>query len=443
MAEVKMKKIILFILVALFMFALFKCAVKEENDDPTTPAVVVPESQYRNVMVVGTLNNGHPQEPSIVINPNNTNHIMAGSNRNHYFFSTDAGSSWTHRELVSSFGVNADPCLVVDRAGNYYYFHLVPTLDRIVCQKSSGPGSGWSNGTFTGINGTKDMDKEWAVVDRVNDIIYLSWTEFDEHGSSDPAHTTIILLSKSTDGGLFWSEPVRVSNEMGDGTGDQGSVHASMPTVGPGGEVYVSWISPEGIKINKSTDGGETWLNKDIAVTAFSYDWIYNVSGVQRTPGFPILNCDLSNGANRGTLYVNWTDQRSGSRDTDVWLAKSTDGGMNWSEPYRVNDDPPGKHQFFSWMTVDQATGYIYFVFYDRRHHGDSTTDVYMAMSQDGGETYSNFIVSDSSFLPHSSVFLGDYIGISAHNNVVRPIWTQMDENRSLSLWTAMVDLTN
>ncbi|MCP5102270.1 MAG: exo-alpha-sialidase [bacterium] len=436
-----MKKIIQLIFVAILVFAVFKCAVKKESDEPTPP--VVPESQYRNVMVVGTLSSWEPQEPSIVINPNNTNDIMAGSNWDNYYYSTDAGRTWTHGELVSSFGVHADPCLIVDGAGNYYYIHLVPTIDRVVCQKSAGPGSQWSDGTFTGLNGTKDQDKEWAVVDRVNDIIYLGWTEFHEHGSSAPEHTTIILLSKSTDGGLTWSEPVRVSNGTGDATGGRGSVHASMPTVGPDGEVYVSWISPEGIKINKSTDGGTTWLNEDIAVTDFSFQWLYYVPGVQRTPGFPILNCDLSNGAHRGTLYINWTDQRSGLEDTDVWLAKSTDGGMSWSEPRRVNDDPPGKHQFFSWMTVDQATGYVYFVFYDRRHHEDSTTDVYMAMSRDGGETFSNFIVGESSFSPVSSVFLGDYNGISAHNNVVRPIWARMDEDRSLSLWTALVDLTN
>ena len=32
-----------------------------------------------------------------------------------------------------------------------------------------------------------------------------------------------------------------------------------------------------------------------------------------------------------------------------------------------MNNDPPGKQQFFTWMAIDQSNGYLYVVFYDRR----------------------------------------------------------------------------
>jgi hypothetical protein len=118
---------------------------------------------------------------------------------------------------------------------------------------------------------------------------------------------------------------------------------------------------------------------------------------------------------------------------------KSTDGGATWGEAKRVNDDPPGRQQFFTWMTIDQATGWLWFVFYDRRNYNDEQTDVYMAVSKDGGETFLNFKVSESPFFPLSDFFFGDYTNVTAYNNVVRPIWTRLDLNQ-LTVWTAIVD---
>jgi hypothetical protein len=118
---------------------------------------------------------------------------------------------------------------------------------------------------------------------------------------------------------------------------------------------------------------------------------------------------------------------------------KSTDQGATWSSPKKVNDDPPGHQQFFTWMTVDQKTGNIWFVFYDRREHSDWLTDVYMAVSRDGGETFQNFKISESPFYPNQSIFFGDYTNISACNNIVRPVWTRLN-NGVEEIWTAIVD---
>ena len=108
----------------------------------------------------------------------------------------------------------------------------------------------------------------------------------------------------------------------------------------------------------------------------------------------------------------------------------------------RVNDDPPGKHQFFTWMTVDQVTGYLYFVFYDRRNYTNNFTDVYLARSTDGGETFDNVKISATPFYAIANLFLGDYNNISAYGNKVRPIWTRY-EGTYTSIWTALIDTFN
>lgn len=159
-----------------------------------------------------------------------------------------------------------------------------------------------------------------------------------------------------------------------------------------------------------------------------------------RCNGLPFTYCDLSNGPNKGTIYVNWSDQRNGIGDGDIWLVKSTDGGTTWTNPIRVNNDVPGKQQFMSNMTIDQVTGYVYVVFYDRRNFSSGNyTDVYMAVSMDGANTFSNYKINATTFVPTGQVFFGDYISVSAHNNMVRPMWMQMS-NGSLSVYTAIVN---
>ncbi len=398
-------------------------------------------SQYPNV-VIGNMED--PEEPTIVLNPKNPGRVVAGANINLFYTSGDNGLTWQEGNLASSYGVMGDPCLFVDTAGNYYYIHLSDPpfgswIDRIVCQKSTDGGVTWSDGTFMGLNGTKAQDKAWAAVDPQTNIIYVTWTQFDEYGTSNPADSSIILFSKSTDEGLTWSTAKRINRVAGDCLDSDNTVEGAVPAVGPNGEVYVGWAGPVGLVFNHSLDLGETWMDTDVFVSDIPGGWDYAIQGVYRTNGLPITCCDLSQGPYRGNIYINWSDQRNGPTDTDIWFTKSSDGGITWSPRIRVNDDAPGKQQFFSWMTVDQKTGYIYVVFYDRRAYSNAATDVYMAVSRDGGDTFQNFKVSESPFTPNPGIFFGDYTNITAYNNVVRPIWTRL-ENTQLSVLTAIVD---
>lgn len=399
------------------------------------------EAQHENILITSS---SGPNEPTIAIDPNNTDRLIGGCNIYQVFYSNDGGYTWQNQFLTSPYGVWGDPVMLVDNDGNYLFFHLSNPpggnwIDRIVCQKSTDGGVTWSDGSYMGLNGTKAQDKEWAIIDRTNGNIYVTWTQFDSYGSSNPAHRSNIKFSKSTDGGETWSPALRINEVDGDCIDSDNTVQGAVPAVGPNGEIYVSWAGPEGIVFDKSYDQGETWLDNDIFVSDLPGGWHIDIPGIYRCNGFPVTVCDLSGGPHHGTIYINWSDQRNGPDDTDVWLIKSTDGGETWSERKRVNDDPPGRHQFFTWMAVDQVTGHLHFVFYDRRNHADNHTDVYMAVSKDGGETFENYKVSEEPFLPSSSIFFGDYNNVAAHNDVVRPVWTRMN-NQQRSIWTAIID---
>ncbi len=392
----------------------------------------------QNVLISKT---NEPNEPCIVINPKQPNVILAGANINNYYMSKDTGRTWKVGRLSSSYGVWGDPILAVDTSNNFYFFHLSNPktggswIDRIVCQKTNDNGATWTNGTYTGLNGVKNQDKESVIIDRKTNDMYVTWTQFDVYGVSDPNIYSNILFSKSTDGGNSWSQAIRLNTVSGDCIDSDDTVEGATPAIGPNGELYVSWAGPEGILLTKSLDKGETWLDSEIKIDDMPTGWDYKIPGIDRSNGLPIMHCDLSNGPHRGTLYINWSDQRNGSDNTDIWLSKSTDGGLTWQGPYRVNDDESQRHQFFTYMTIDQVTGFLYFVFYDRRHTVGNATDVYMAISKDGGQTFINSLISESSFIPNEDIFFGDYTSITSYNNIVRPIWTRL-QNGELSIWT-------
>ena len=226
-------------------------------------------AQYQNIRVSVPSSND-PEEVSIAINPANLLNLAAGANIDYYYYSTNGGLNWTQGTLTSTYGVWGDPCLVYDRAGNVYFVHLSnPSapgywIDRIVVQKSTNGGVSWNSGAGIGFRPTRaQQDKAWLAADMARPPrggnLYISWTDFDHYGSTTTSDSSRIRLSRSTDGGITWSAPVRVSDRGGDCIDEDNTVEGAVPTVGPNGEVYLAWSGPIGIMFDKSTDQGVTF----------------------------------------------------------------------------------------------------------------------------------------------------------------------------------------
>lgn len=385
-----------------------------------------------------------PEEVTISTNPAEALHLAAGANIDYQYHSFDGGATWSEGQLVSSLGVVGDPVVLYDAEGHLYFTHLAAPLsgyglDRMVVQRSLDGGVTWNDGASAGLHPPRaQQDKPGLAADLTgspfHDQVYLAWTEFDEYGSPNPSDSTRILFSRSTDLGLTWSTPVRVSDEGGNCLDGDDTVEGAIPAVGPEGEVYVAWSGPGGIHFDRSLDGGASF-GGDLLVTAQPGGWDFQVSGLYRCNGLPTTLCDISGSPYRGYVYVVWSDERAGVADTDVFLARSTDGGQTWGAPVRVNDDQGTTRQFFPAAAVDPTTGIIYVVYYDRRASTDDATEVYLARSYDGGASFQSLLVSDTPFTPTGG-FLGDYIGVAVWDREVHPIWTRMDDG-NLSVWTA------
>ena len=436
------------------LFSLLACSPKiaqpELIDEVPTPAVK--ESSKLNILPV-LIEKGNsfigPCEPSICINPIDDNHIVAGAILDKVYVSKDGGKNWTSQSMSSSYGVYGDPVIRANYKGDFFYSHLADPddapysseafLDRIVIQKSSDGGYTWSDGSYTLPRSPKDQDKQWMTVDPQTNKLYLTWTEFDLYASKESTHKSRILFSSSDDDGETWSDPLTLSQLEGDCLDDDQTTEGAVPDVGPDGQVYVAWAYDENIYFDKSYDGGKTWLAEDILATQQVGGWVIDIPGLNRCNGMPITRADRSNSPHRGTIYINYGEQKS-KDNTEIMLVKSTDEGQTWSEPIKVNDDTSDRHQFLSWMDIDQSTGHIYIVFYDRRNTSGNETDVYLAISRDGGDTFKNIKINDVSFTPNTFAFFGDYNDISAVNGKIRPIWTQQN-GAVLSVWTAIIDL--
>jgi hypothetical protein len=215
------------------------------------------------------------------------------------------------------------------------------------------------------------------------------------------------------------------------------TVEGAVPAVGPNGEVYVAWAGPLGLVFDKSLDGGLTF-GKDKVISDFPGGWDFAVEGLDRANGMPVTGVDLSDGPNKGTLYVNWIDARNG--DPDVFVMSSRDGGNTWSTPVRVNDDPlkNGKVQFFTWMAVDPADGSINIVFYDRRDTTGTQTRLTLARSVDGGRTFVNYKIDQQPFAANSRTFFGDYSSISAYEGRVVPAFMHFVDDGRLAISVAL-----
>ena len=408
----------------------------------------------------------NPAEVSIAINPKNPDNMIAASFQtgnppkpragSYQYVTFDGGKTWKTVPTPDPKNlVQGDDVVVFSHDGIAYHAHLSfdgirlarpPRAENgMIVNVSKDGGNTWTDGTAA-INHVNTVipfeDKPGLVVDnapasRSNGNVYLAWTRFDVYGSSNPEHRSQIYFTRSTDQGQTFSMPFRISDTGGDCLDGDNTVEGAVPAVGPNGEVYVIWAGPLGLVMDKSLDGGLTF-GKDKVIGNMPGGWDFSVEGLDRANGMPVTGVDLSDGPNKGTLYVNWIDERNG--DQDVFVMSSRDGGDTWSAPVRVNNDPVknGKVQFFTWMAIDPADGSINVIFYDRRDGKGTETGLTLARSVDGGKTFVNYKVELPPFSANARVFFGDYSSISAFNGRVVPVFMHFVENGRLAISVAL-----
>jgi len=384
-----------------------------------------------------TPNPGPFTEPAIAVNPQNPRQVVAVFQDNaQAAYSTDAGHSWKLAEGVApaNYKVSGDVsttwdsqgrvfiCYIAfDKLGSFNYWGHNASRNGVFVRRSLDGGKTWDAdhapvAEQTTQPGIPFEDKPSIVSDtsksRYSGNLYVGWTRWTLTNSQ-------MVLSRSTDDGKTWSQPLEIDRHPGLPRDDNGAAEGFAGAVGPDGRLYAIWSQDNDIVLTTSRDGGKTFSRaRSVIHTAPT---MFAIETLERANGFPQIAIDPRS----RRLYVTWSDYRNG--DLDIFCATSSDGGKKWSAPVRVNNDPlhNGAEQFFQWLAVDPIDGSANVVFYDRRGDPKNVKQtVTVARSTDGGSSFQNFAWTTDSF-EAGDIFFGDYSGIAASGGRVYGIWTE------------------
>lgn len=192
------------------------------------------------------------------------------------------------------------------------------------------------------LNNTADTDTGIDIgvqiaSDRMGNWVAV-WRSSEPNIGSGIGMDTDILVARSTDNGMTWTDPAPLNNNAGTDTGFDGDPH--IVTDGHGNWLAV-WVSAEpniggGIGMDgdivaaRSTDNGATWTDPAPVNSTAAGDTGGDFDARVATDG-------------QGNVVVVWTSQEpniSGGigMDEDILVARSTDNGATWTDAAVLND---------------------------------------------------------------------------------------------------------
>jgi hypothetical protein len=357
-------------------------------------------------------------EPSISVNPTDGNKMAIAwrqfdtwtSNFREagWGYTTDGGMNWTFPGVLQNGVFRSDPVTNSDETGNFFYLSLLVNTFCGDIWRSTNGGQSWAPRSPNG--GAHSGDKEWFTIDRTptsmgHGFQYQFWTEFfacDFGG-----------FSRSTDGGVTWQTPISILNSPQWGTLDVASNGDLF--IGGGNSGSSFWcirstnaknpaVTPTFDQITTVNMGGTLWYGPPV-----------NPDGLA---GQIFLAVDRSGGTNNNIYMVATVRPTGFGTGTDVMFARSTNGGLSFSAPQRINDDPinHSKYHWFGTLSV-APNGRIDSVWFDTRNAANNIdSQLFYSNSTDGGVTWSPNTAVSNSFNPlegwPNQSKIGDYITI-------------------------------
>jgi hypothetical protein len=250
----------------------------------------------------------------------------------------------------------------------------------LLVNRSTNGGVTWTNPVTAAESTGAFWDKTWITCDPwPNSPFYGNcYIQFDIAGGNSMRMVT------STDGGLTWG-PVTAVPGSPSGLGGQ-------PIVQPNGNVIVPYTANySAIYAFRSTNGGQSWGETQLV----SNQSTHGIAGGMRDPPMPSVEVD-----NTGKVYVVWADCRfrAGCPSNDIVMSTSTDG-QTWTSPVRIPIEPiaNGYEHFHAGLAVDRGTGGatahlgLGYYYYPQASCSASTCELTFGSvsSLDGGSTWS------------------------------------------------------
>ena len=353
-----------------------------------------------------------------------------GSSNIGFATSTNGGKSFSNGFLPGTtvfatpagiYARTSDPTVAFDARHGVWlisYLGLFPNgngaaVDVLVSRSTDG-GRTWGNPVVVNADGHFN-DKNWTACDNTPTSPFFGncYTEFDDNTLGD-----LIQMSTSTDGGQTWG-PGLATRDNANGIGGQ-------PLVQPNGTVIVPINGFAGRNFTvvafTSNDGGASWGSTNIVARVGFH---HAAGGIRDSIPLPSAEMDAS-----GKVYVVWQDCHfePTCNASDLVLSTSTDG-KKWSKLTRIPLDPRGSgvDHFIPGLAVDPTTSgstarlVETFYYYPVANCTTSTCqlNVGYSTSADGGASWTSTTQlagpMSLTWLPNTSqgFMVGDYISTS------------------------------
>ena len=325
-------------------------------------------------------------------------------------YTTDGGMHWTFPGVLQDNVFRSDPVTNSDEIGQFFYLSLQSDVNlSFFCEnmyQSTNGGQSWTELQADRLAG--GGDKEWFTIDRTNGPGHGFQYQSDDGINCSGGG---VQFQRSTDGGITWQAPIVIPDSPTTGTLD----------VDTNGNLFIGGEGFSGFDCVRSSNaqiGGQT--------PTFDQNTVVNMGGILGGGGINpagltgqlFLAVDRSGTATNNNIYMLASVVPPGRSTTDVMFVRSTNGGLTFSDPHKVNDDPinPSKWHWFGTFLV-APNGRLDAVWYDTRNAANSTdSQLFYSFSTDAGVTWSANVAVSNAFNPFEGYpnqsKIGDYITI-------------------------------
>ena len=342
------------------------------------------------------------------------NDVTSNFRQGGWGYTADGGATWTFPGVLENNVFRSDPVTSADETGNFFYLSLQSNVQTsFFCDdlwRSLNGGQSWT--LLSGEKGAGGGDKQWFTIDKTNGPGHGFQYQSDDGINCSGGG---VQFQRSVDGGVTWQSPISIPNSPVYGTLD-------VDTNGNlfiGGEGFSQFFCERSSNAQIATQTPTFDRSTAVNMGGFIGSGGINPAGLT---GQVFLAVDRSGGATNNNIYMLASVVPNGRSTTDVMFVRSTDGGLTFSAPKKVNDDPvnPSKWHWFGTFSV-APNGRLDAVWYDSRNAANNTdSQLFYSWSTDAGVTWAPNVAVSNSFNPSEGYpnqsKIGDYITMVSDN---------------------------
>jgi hypothetical protein len=340
------------------------------------------------------------------------NSVLSNFRQGGWGYTTDAGVHWTFPGVLEPGVFRSDPVTNSNETGTFFYLSLMGDLCENMYRSTNG-GQSWTELQPDGQ--AEGGDKQWFTIDKTNGPGH--GFQYQSSDGADCDNSGVVEFQRSTDGGVTWQAPIHIPNDPTIGTLDVDS----NGNLFIGGEGFSPFYC---VRSSNAQFGNQTPTFDQVTTVDMGGSLVF---GGDINPGGLAGQCflaiDRSGGATNNNIYMLASVAPSGRSTTDVMFVRSTDGGLTFSAPHKINDDPanPSKWHWFGTFSVAPNGGRLDAVWYDTRNAANNTdSQLFYSYSTDAGVTWSPNVAVTNAFNPSQGYpdqdKIGDYITIVSDN---------------------------